>query len=160
MAIDPRELRNAFGKFTTGVTLVTTVGKDGKAIGMTANSFSSVSLDPPMVLWCIDKGSDRLGTFEASDHFAVNVLSEKHQDLSNQFAKKGEPYVGDVPHQTWETGCPIIPDAVAIFECDVAARHDAGDHIIYVGKIRRFEIPEGAGGPLVFHQGGYKSLAD
>ncbi len=158
-SVDPRELRNAFGEFTTGVTLVTTVGADGKAIGMTANSFSSVSLDPPMILWCIDKGSDRLGTFEASDHFAVNVLASNHQDLSNRFAKKGEPYMDGVPHEIWETGCPVIADAVAVFDCDVAARHDAGDHIVYVGLVRRFGRSGNEAGPLVFHQGGYKSVS-
>lgn len=158
MTIDSRALRNAFGNFTTGVTLVTTVGADGKAIAMTANSFSSVSLDPPMVLWCIDKGSDRLGIFEKSQHFAINVLAASHQELSGRFAKKGQPYMDGVSYTTWETGCPIIPDAVAIFDCDKAASYDAGDHIIYVGKVRKFAAPEDAGKPLVFYKGGYCAL--
>lgn len=159
MTMDSRALRNAFGKFTTGVTLVTTVAPDGKPVAMTANSFSSVSLDPPMILWCIDKGSDRLGIFEANPHFAVNILAEEHQELSARFAKKGQPYMDGVAFTTWETGCPIISGACAIFECDIAARYDAGDHIIYLGRIRHFEAPEAAGKPLVFHKGNYSALA-
>lgn len=158
MTMDPRALRNAFGTFTTGVTLVTTVGPDGRPIAMTANSFSSVSLDPPLVLWCIDKGSDRLSIFEANPHFAINILAEAHKELSARFAKKGQPYMDGVDYVTWETGCPVIPGACAIFECDRAARHDAGDHIIYVGRIRRVETPENAGKPLVFHKGNYSAI--
>lgn len=159
MTIDTRALRNTFGNFATGVTLITTVGEDGKPIGMTANSFSSVSLDPPLVLWCIDKGSDRLSIFEAARHFTINVLAASHQELSGRFAKKGQPYMDGVEYATWETGCPIIPDAVAIFECDKMASHDAGDHIIYIGYVRKFAAPENAGKPLVFHKGGYCALA-
>lgn len=159
MAFDPRALRNAFGAFATGVTLVTTVGRDGRPIAMTANSFSSVSLDPPLVLWCIDKGSDRLGIFEASPVFAINILAERHKALSGRFATKGQPYLDGVEFATWETGCPIITDACAIFECDVVSRHDAGDHIIYVGAVRRFETPETSGKPLLFHRGNYSTLA-
>ncbi len=159
MTIDTRALRNAFGNFVTGVTLVTTVGADGKAIAMTANSFSSVSLDPPMVLWCIDKGSDRLGIFQEAKHFAINVLAANHQELSGRFAKKGQPYMDGVEYTMWETGSPIITDAVAIFDCDKAASHDAGDHIIYVGLVRKFGAPDTAGKPLVFHRGAYCALA-
>jgi len=159
MTVDTRALRNAFGNFVTGVTLVTTRGADGKVIGMTANSFSSVSLDPPLVLWCIDKGSDRLAIFEAAKHFAINVLAASHQELSGRFAKKGQPYMDGVAYTTWETGSPIIADAVAIFDCDKVASHDAGDHIIYVGLVRKFDAPEAAGKPLVFHRGGYCALA-
>ena len=159
MTVDTRALRNAFGNFVTGVTLVTTVGEDGKPIAMTANSFSSVSLDPPLVLWCIDKGSDRLGIFEGAKHFAINVLAANHQELSGRFAKKGQPYMDGVSYVTWETGCPLIPGALAIFECDKMATHDAGDHIIYVGYVRKFETPESAGKPLIFHRGGYCALA-
>ncbi len=159
MAFDTRALRNAFGAFATGVTLVTTVGKDGKPIAMTANSFSSVSLDPPLVLWCIDKASDRLGIFESSPHFVINILAEQHKALSGRFATKGQPYLDGVDYDTLDTGCPVIKDACAIFECDVEARYDAGDHIIYVGKVRRFATPEGSGKPLIFHKGNYSALA-
>jgi len=158
MVFDPRALRNAFGAFATGVTLVTTVGPDGKPIAMTANSFSSVSLDPPLLLWCIDKASDRLAVFEASPHFAINILAEHHKTLSSRFATKGQPYMDGVECVTGESGCPVIPDACAIFECERVARHDAGDHIIYIGRVRRFETPEGAGKPLVFHRGNYSVL--
>ncbi|MCK9993026.1 MAG: hypothetical protein Dbin4_01546 [Alphaproteobacteria bacterium] len=159
MTVDTRALRNSFGNFVTGVTLVTTVGSDGKPIAMTANSFSSVSLDPPLVLWCIDKGSDRLGIYQQAQHFAINVLAANHQELSGRFAKKGQPYMDGVDYAVWETGCPVIPDAVAIFECDKLASHDAGDHIIYIGYVRRFQTPETAGKPLVFHRGAYCALA-
>lgn len=159
MTVDTRALRNAFGNFVTGVTLVTTVGADGKAIAMTANSFSSVSLDPPLVLWCIDKGSDRLGTFMDSKCFAINILAANHQELSGRFARKGQPYMDGVAYETWVTGSPVIADAAAIFDCEKFAAHDAGDHIILVGLVRKFDSPENSGKPLVFHKGGYCALA-
>ena len=158
MTVDTRALRNAFGSFVTGVTLVTTIGPDGKAIAMTANSFSSVSLDPPLVLWCIDKGSDRLGAFNSSKHFAINILAANHQELSGRFARKGQPYMDGVDYETWVTGSPIISDAAAIFDCDKFAAHEAGDHIILVGLVRKFDSLENNGKPLVFHRGGYSSL--
>jgi flavin reductase (DIM6/NTAB) family NADH-FMN oxidoreductase RutF len=157
MTHDPRALRNAFGWFATGVAIVTTkvAGKD--PIGITVNSFSSVSLDPPLVLWCLDKGSDTIDTFEACEAFTVNILSEDQKHLSNELAKSGDHSLAEVATSTGENGCPRIEEALAVFECELYARHDAGDHIILIGQIKAFSS-EQEGRPLVYHRGGYQAL--
>lgn len=158
MSFTSREFRDALGCFATGVTLVTTLDEAGEPIAITANSFSSVSLDPPLVLWCLDKGSDRVAAFSNSEHFAINILKETQVDLSNRFATKGSFGMDGIDYETWETGSPIISDALANFDCDVQARHDAGDHIIYVGKVRRISSDPDGGGPLLYCLGGYQGI--
>lgn len=154
---DVRKFRNALGCFTTGVAVVT-IQESGRApIGITVNSFSSVSLDPPLVLWCLDKKSDTLSLFEKAAHFTVNVLREEHEEVSSRLAKKGDHSLEGIDLIEGESGTPALKDALAHFECEVEARHDAGDHVIMVGRVLKFDYVDD-GRPLLYHRGGYNFL--
>jgi flavin reductase (DIM6/NTAB) family NADH-FMN oxidoreductase RutF len=146
---DTRMLRNAYGRFTTGVTIVTTGTPDGP-VGITANSFSSVSLDPPLVLWSIDRKSRRFAPFANCTHYAVHVLAADQADLCWRFAKNGTDFAGfDL---AWNAdGVPLLPRSLARFECEVANRVEAGDHLVLLGKVLELETQDGA--PLVFARG-------
>ena len=135
MNIDGRELRNALGRFATGVCVITTVDKEGNALGMTANSFSSVSLDPPLVLWNLQNGSEVYDAFARQRRFAINVLSEQQVDLSNQYARKGDHQLDPAHFRQGRNGAPIIRDALVSFECELHATHEGGDHLIIVGRV-------------------------
>lgn len=152
---DPRTFRSALGAFATGVTIITTRGPKGELIGNTASSFNSVSLEPPLVLWSLSRTAFSFKAYLAADHFAVNVLREGQEDISARFAKPlGEKWNG-IEHETWETGCPILPGALAIFECRTAYTYQGGDHVIFVGEVVNFDHdPEGK--PLLFWRGGYR----
>jgi len=132
--IDQRELRQALGKYTTGVTIVT-ADVDGKKVGMTANSFSSLSLDPPLVLWSLRRNSTNFADFLSATHFAVNVLSGSQIELSQRFAKSSPDKFVGIDHGVGITGSPVFADAAAIFECRTEAFHDGGDHMIMVGRV-------------------------
>ncbi|MBX3491984.1 MAG: flavin reductase family protein [Parvibaculum sp.] len=154
---DARRFRNALGWFTTGVAVVTTRVGGGEPIGITVNSFSSVSLDPPLVLWCLDKKSDTLEAFETATHFTVNVLREEHQEISSRLSRKGDHSLAGLAVVARESGCPALRDALAHFECEIEARHDAGDHVIMIGRVLNFDHAED-GRPLLYHRGGYQML--
>lgn len=157
MSIDGRELRNALGRFATGVCVVTTLNEKGEAIGMTANSFSSVSLDPPLVLWCLQDGSDVYDSFANPRSFAINVLAREQMDLSNLYAKKGDHLMLPEHYRLGVNGAPVLRDALVTFECDLHATHDGGDHLIIVGRVENLEsLP--AGDPLLFFSGAYREL--
>jgi flavin reductase (DIM6/NTAB) family NADH-FMN oxidoreductase RutF len=147
---DPQALRAAFGRFATGVTLVTTMGPQGP-VGFTANSFSSVSLDPPLVLWSPARASRRFGVFAGAAHYAIHVLGTEQGDLIRRFGREGEGF-SDLPHEMTAEGLPTLP-ALARFDCAAHAAHDGGDHAILVGRVLRVAVREGA--PLVFSQGRY-----
>jgi flavin reductase (DIM6/NTAB) family NADH-FMN oxidoreductase RutF len=154
---DTRDFRNALGTFATGVTIVTTMSKDGKPIGLTANSFTSVSLDPPLVLFCLDRRAYSYGHFESASHFAVNVLAAGQEDVSSHFARPSEDKWRDMTLDLCGVGCPAFKDALAVFECATHRIHDGGDHIIVVGKVLSFNYrPEGA--PLLYYRGKYGRL--
>ncbi|MBZ9672325.1 flavin reductase family protein [Mesorhizobium sp. B2-1-8] len=146
---DPRSLRNAFGRFATGVTVVTTGGADGP-VAITANSFSSVSLDPPLVLWSIGRHSRRFDAFANAAHYAIHVLAQDQTDLCWRFSKSGSDFAGlDL---TWNAhGVPLLPKALARFECCVADRFPAGDHMILLGRVLELETQDGS--PLLFAGG-------
>lgn len=146
---DPHLLRNAFGRFATGVTVVTTGTVDGP-MAITANSFSSVSLDPPLVLWSIGRHSRRFDAFAGSSHYAVHVLAEHQADLCWRFSKSGSDF-GDLDLSWNEHGVPLLPQALARFECSVADRFAAGDHMILLGRVLDLETRDGA--PLLFAGG-------
>ena len=152
-AFDPRELRRALGQYATGVTVVTCLGPDGEPAGMTANSFTSVSLDPPLVLWCPAKKASSTPAFTAATHFAVNVLAADQHYLSRRFATPAEDKFIDVPTRPGASGAPVLEGTVASFECRTVAVHDAGDHLIMLGEVEGFDAPGGP--PLVFHSGLY-----
>jgi flavin reductase (DIM6/NTAB) family NADH-FMN oxidoreductase RutF len=133
-----RELRNALGAFATGVTIITARGRDGRLHGMTANSFSSVSLNPPLVLWSASLYAQSLPAFQESPHFVVNILAYDQIELSNKFAKQSDDKFLDVDHVIPECGAPVLTGSAAHFECRSEFRHYGGDHIIFIGHVERF----------------------
>ncbi|WP_321796086.1 flavin reductase family protein [Caballeronia sp. J97] len=157
-AIDPVALRRALGTFVTGVTVVTTRDADGRPRGMTANSFTSVSLDPPLLLVCIGKGAASYPTFQEAGHFAVNLLHDGQTDVSNLFASKSPDKFSDVGHDTVHTGAPVLTDCLTWFDCSVHDRVDAGDHAILIGRIHAFGTSPAA--PLGFCRGRYAHVKD
>ena len=159
MSIDSREFRDTVGRFATGVTVITTVAGDGELFGLTANSFSSLSLDPPLVLFWLDNNAMSFEAFNETPYFAVNVLSEDQRDLSSHFARSGADKWNGVEYATWDTGSPILPGCLAALECDTQAIHDGGDHVIIVGKVRKLMAENDMRRPLVFYQGSYNGLS-
>jgi flavin reductase (DIM6/NTAB) family NADH-FMN oxidoreductase RutF len=156
MTVDSRQFRNALGTFATGVTIVTTMSRDGKPIGLTANSFTSVSLDPPLILFCLDRRSYSFAHFEVAPNFAVNVLAAEQQEVSNHFARPSEDKWKDMTIDFCGVGCPAFKEALAVFECETHRIHDGGDHIIVVGKVLSFTHREGT--PLLYYRGKYGRL--
>ncbi|WP_374315467.1 flavin reductase family protein [Aquabacterium sp.] len=148
----PEEYRAALGQFATGVTVVTARAADGSLVGLTANSFNSVSLDPPLVLWSLAKQSGSMPGFLSASHYAINVLGADQRQLAERFARKGIDRFDGAPWKPGLTGAPVIDGAVAVFECEQRSQHDEGDHVIFVGRVmhcrRRVGVP-----PLVY-QGG------
>jgi len=154
---DARTLRDALGCFATGVTVVTTRDAGGGPVGLTANSFTSVSLDPPLLLVCLAKSASTLPAFEAAESFAVNVLHIGQQPVSGRFASRGEDRFALTPWETWDTGAPIVEHCLASFDCIAHARHDAGDHVILVGRVQRVRF-EPRRDPLLYFRGKYRRL--
>lgn len=156
LALDPRELRNALGQFPTGVCIVTAT-VEGEQIGMTISSFNTLSLNPPLVLFSIDRRAMSLPLWEKAQGYAVNVLSEKQRNLSNRFAKSlGEKWQG-VKFEHGLADAPLFPGVAAAFECAPHAIHDGGDHLLFVAEVKRFRA-ECDRVPLVFSQGRYATL--
>jgi flavin reductase (DIM6/NTAB) family NADH-FMN oxidoreductase RutF len=133
-----RELRNALGAFGTGVTIITTCDREGKPHGMTVNSFSSVSLNPPLILWSASLYANSLPAFQESSHFVVNILAHDQIELSNKFAKQSDDKFVGVDHIVLECGAPVLIGSAAHFECRNEFRHYGGDHIIFIGHVERF----------------------
>lgn len=150
---DSRQLRNALGRFPTGVTVITTRPAGARREGLTANSFSALSLDPPLVLWSIVRKSGSLPGFLASGHFAINVLAAGQSDLSHRFATPNEDKFGGLDVQEGIGGSPLLPGVLASFECSTESTIDGGDHLLFVGRVHR--IRYGAGEPLIFNAGRY-----
>lgn len=151
-----RELRDGLGKFATGVTVVTCAGPAG-LFGITANSFCSVSLDPPLVLWNIAKVSQALTTFIAAPHFAINVLSADQEALSVHFAQTDRPGFDGLDYELSGRGVPLLHSTLACFECRTHEIHDCGDHHIMIGEVEKFRSVDGA--PLLFYAGRYAQVA-
>jgi flavin reductase (DIM6/NTAB) family NADH-FMN oxidoreductase RutF len=150
-----RDLRDALGHFATGVTVVTTMTESGP-LGMTVNSFASVSLDPPLVLWSPARTSDRFPFFEAASYFAVHVLAANQQWLAERFAQEGDDFSG-IALEVGLGQAPLIPDCAARLECRHAAHYDGGDHLIVCGEVLRLVQSEAA--PLLYHRGRYCAVA-
>lgn len=150
-----RALRHALGRFATGVTVIATMTRDGP-VGMTANSFASVSLNPALVLWCIDKKSDRFSVFSAADRYAIHVLSCGQESLSTGFAHRHD-FFNHTPWTEGIDGVPELPHCLARFDCEIAARHEAGDHLILVGHVLEVQMRDGP--PLIYSRGSYSALA-
>lgn len=155
-----RDFRNALGTFATGVTIVTApCPKPGEYIGITANSFSSVSLDPPLVLFSVGKRAYSLRAFLSARHFAVNVLSRAQLELGNRFARASSDKWSGVKFELWDYDCPVFPGSVASFECSIHHTYEGGDHVIFVGHVEHMAVdPEAE--PLLFLRGRYGTFAD
>lgn len=156
---DPRSLRDALGTFATGVTVVTTLSPDGEPVGLTANSFTSVSLDPPLLLVCPARSATTTSALEVCEHFAINVLEVGQEQLSTLFATKGTDRFTDTGFETWEHDVPILRDSLASFECRKHALYDGGDHLILVGEITRARYAT-HGEPLLYFRSRYTRLQD
>jgi flavin reductase (DIM6/NTAB) family NADH-FMN oxidoreductase RutF len=150
------EFRAALGMFATGVTIVTARGADGSLVGLTANSFKSVSLKPPLVLWSLARKAGSLPAFERGSHYAINILSAEQHALAERFASKTTNRFADLDFREGAGGAPVIEGAAAVFECFNRSRYEEGDHVIFVGEVERCASRPGAQ-PLIFHGGRYFS---
>ncbi|CCN48885.1 Flavin reductase family protein [Vibrio nigripulchritudo MADA3029] len=154
----PQVLRNALGKYPTGVAIVATRTAEGAPIGLTINSFASLSLTPPLVLWSLGTQSPNLANFNDCDHFSINVLSGEQEDLAMRFASsKIENKFDGVDYQINSHGVPVIEGAIATLICKNAEQNSAGDHLLLIGNVLSIDSTERP--PLVFHQGKFTSLA-
>ena len=154
---DPRTLRDALGCFATGVTVVTCVGDDGRPAGLTVNSFTSVSLDPPLLLVCLAKQAASAAPLTQADSFAVNVLQTGQQPASIRFATRDEDRFGTTPWSRGEGGAPILGDSLCVFECERYAVYDGGDHHILVGRVVKASF-DASLDPLLYFRGRYRRL--
>ena len=154
---DPRTLRDALGCFATGVTVVTCLGDDGVPAGLTVNSFTSVSLEPPLLLVCVAKPAASAEVLVEAPHFAINVLQTGQQPASIRFSTRDEDRFGATPWSCGEAGAPILKDSLGVFECERFAVYDGGDHHILVGKVIKASFDTGLD-PLLFFRGRYRRL--
>lgn len=154
MKADPyRALKDAFGRFSTGVAIATCVNRAGGYTAITINSFASVSLEPPLVLWCLEMRASTFDEFAASQSYAVSILSDAQQSVSERFASHSPAPLAPGEIETWRTGAPILKERLAGFDCEVADRHRSGDHVILVGRIVHFDSQPGA--PLTYFASRY-----
>ena len=155
--LDTRSLRDALGEFATGVAVVTACSRDGQPVGVTINSFASVSLDPPLVLWSLGLQSPSMAVFEACSHYAVNILAADQVELSQRFSQSVNDKFSGIATKVGAGGTPLLPGCCAWFECRNELRYPGGDHIILVGHVENFSRQEKP--PLIFHGGRYRTLA-
>ncbi len=154
---DPRTLRDALGCFATGVTVVTCLDPGGKPVGLTVNSFTSVSLDPPLLLVCVDKKAASAGAMTAASHFAVNVLQTGQQPASIRFSTRHEDRFGPNDWSCGECGAPVLQQSLGVFECERHAVHEAGDHRILLGRVVKATF-DASLDPLLYFRGRYRRL--
>ena len=154
---DAREFRNALGAFATGVTIVTAAAADGSRAGVTASSFNSVSLDPPMILWSLARNSRSLATFESALYWAVHILAADQDDLSNHFARSAADKFTGLEVEMGIGGVPLLKNYATRLQCKTAFKYEGGDHVIFVGEVLSFDHRDAA--PLVFHGGKYALAA-
>lgn len=152
--MDPQQFRAALGMFATGVTIVTVRSADGGLVGLTANSFNSVSLEPPLVLWSLARRAGSLPTFTHGSHYAINILAADQKALAQRFATRDIDRFAGVAWREGAGGAPVLEGAVAVFECANRSRYEEGDHVIFVGEVERCTARPGAQ-PLIFHGGRY-----
>jgi flavin reductase (DIM6/NTAB) family NADH-FMN oxidoreductase RutF len=156
--MDSQELRRVMGHFATGVTVVTTKDGEDTPFGLTANAFASLSLDPPLVLVCVDKAAQCYSCFQGSKIFAINVLGEGQEEISRRFATKGAQKFNGIPWHKSESGLALLDGAISHIECKVVYSYDGGDHTIYVGEVLRAKTTGER--PLIFFRGKYHRLPD
>ena len=158
--LDARAFRTALGSFATGVTVITARGANGELAGLTVNSFASVSLDPPLVLWSLSLYSPALAVFQDCSHYAINVLAADQMDLSDYFARPTNDSTEDkfsaLPFEAGSGGAPLLPGCCARFECRNETRHPGGDHLIFIGLVEKYSCEERE--PLIFQGGRFRRL--
>jgi flavin reductase (DIM6/NTAB) family NADH-FMN oxidoreductase RutF len=155
LPIDPRTFRSALGSFASGVTVVTTIDpRTAEKVGVTVSAFSSLSLDPPQVLFCLGRAGASVAAFEASGRFAVNILADDQRDVSGRFAGPVEARWTGQAWEPLESGIPALVGCLAVLDCAVARIVDGGDHLIFIGDVEGIRLSEG-GRPLLYHRGGY-----
>jgi len=159
MSEDTRALRSALGRFATGVCLVTVRDGQGSALAMTVNSFASVSLEPPLVLWSLQRDSLNFEHFAYPTHYAINVLGREHEDLSTRYATPGRHRMDAAHFSAGHNDAPMVEGALARFECTLHNTFDGGDHLIIVGRVTRYSEAPAAGEPLLFYRGQYRALS-
>jgi flavin reductase (DIM6/NTAB) family NADH-FMN oxidoreductase RutF len=157
VVISPDEFRRALGHFASGVTAVTTLDGDGRPTGLTASAFTSVSLDPPLVLVCVDHKSQSYPALRERGRFAVNILGLEQEAVSQRFASTRLDKFDGVPHRLGDLGLPLIDGALAQLECATVSTHVEGDHTIFVGRVERAHL--GSGEPLIYYRGRYDRLS-
>lgn len=155
---DPKELRQVFSQFPTGVTVITTRTADGEPIGVTASSFNTVSVSPALILWSIDKGAHSLEAFQNCEYFAVNILNDQQIPLSNRFAGRGQDKFEGVDYTNGLGDCPLLPAALTQLQCKNWNIYEGGDHLIMIGEVVDYKITDNAR-PLVFSQGSYSQAS-
>ena len=153
MPVDKDEFRKAMSRFASSVTVVTAESEDGRPRGLTVSAFSSLSLDPPLVLICIEKNASLHQFLKEGSYFAVNILSEEQELVSRRFASRDSNRFDGVGYKKGATGAPLLDDVIAHVECLVTASHSAGDHTIFVGQVNEVATQEGA--PLLYSRGRY-----
>jgi 3-hydroxy-9,10-secoandrosta-1,3,5(10)-triene-9,17-dione monooxygenase reductase component len=156
MLVDDASFRRALSQFATGVTVVLTRDAEGEPAGLTVSAFASVSLDPPLVLACVDVRADVHDAFRVGGPLGVSVLGEGQEDVSRRFAWRGAKKYAGMEIERGTTGAPLIPGAVAQIECAIVAAHRAGDHTIFVGEVK--DLRTAPGRPLLYHRGAYRRL--
>jgi flavin reductase (DIM6/NTAB) family NADH-FMN oxidoreductase RutF len=157
MSIDPAQYRQVLGRFATGIAIVTCLDRNGRRAAMTINSFTSLSIDPPLVLWNIDRKSDQYDAFDGATHVAINILAEHQQPVSDHFATPSDDKFGTATHRAGHGGAPLIDDVCATLQCRIANRFDGGDHIIVIGEVLDLDACDSP--PLIYHGGRYRVLA-
>jgi 3-hydroxy-9,10-secoandrosta-1,3,5(10)-triene-9,17-dione monooxygenase reductase component len=156
IAPDDRRFREVLGHFATGVTIITATD-DGEPVGLAANSFTALSLDPPLVLFCVGNTSSTWPRIERAGTFAVNILGEGHEELSQLFASRGADRFSHTPWHAGVSGAPVLDEAIAYLDCALEAQYPGGDHTIVVGRVLDLDLREGAR-PLLFYQGRYTRM--
>ena len=154
--IDLRQLRQVLGQFATGITVIATRATDGDLVGLTANSFGALSLDPPLITWALRLNSSNLPIFQAADQFVVNVLAEAQVEVSRRFASSAGNKFEGIPFALGQSGLPLIHGAAAWFECRTVSQQIVGDHCLFIAAVETFARSESP--PLIFHGGGYFTL--
>lgn len=157
-AVGPERMREALGRFTTGVTIVTCLGAAGERIGLTANSFNALSLEPPLVLWSLRRQSSQMPAFVEARHFVINVLAQQQLSLSRLFASRHEDKFGEGDWSEGEGGAPVLAGCSAVFECQTELQQDAGDHRLFIGRV--LVLTQAPLPPLVYQAGHYHALGD
>jgi flavin reductase (DIM6/NTAB) family NADH-FMN oxidoreductase RutF len=159
MSQNSRAFRDALGHFATGVAVITARTAEGRAFGLTINSFASVSLEPALVLWSLDKASDRFAALMQATHFVVNILGGESRALSQRLSRKGESALEGEDVTEGPHGIPVLGAAIAHFDCSVEQRVDAGDHVIFIGRVQHHGH-KAHGDPLLYYRGRYRALSE